>query len=276
MARRTAGDAPGTDLAALHDFAVAIARQAGAAVVAERARGSLTVGAKAGTELVTSADMASHRLLTEAIAARHPGHLVISEEGGEPDWEAVAGGAPAWVIDPVDGTANLAHGHPLTAVSVAFVTGGRSTVGAVHAPLLGETFSAARGQGAWLDGAPIAVRAAREVADAVVATGFPHVRDDIDALVRRVGLLVAHCRDIRRSGCPTLDICWVGAGRLDGYYETPAPWDVAAAGLVALEAGARRAHLTPPQPPLPEDLAPTDVVFAAPELLDPLVELLRR
>jgi myo-inositol-1(or 4)-monophosphatase len=251
------------------------ATHAGRVIVESRADASFTVNGKHGAELVTSADRAVHEHLSRVIGERFPEHVIVSEEtNSRPDWSAIANGTPAWIVDPVDGTANLAHGHPLTAVAIAYVEDGETQIGVVHAPYLGETYMGVKGAGSTCNGTALTVSDTTELRDALVATGFPHVRDDLGPVARRVARLVSECRDIRRSGCPTLDICWVASGRLDAYHESAAPWDVAAAGLIAREAGAVRTHLSPRPADTPEDLFGTDIVIATPALMTELISLL--
>ncbi|MBF9130798.1 inositol monophosphatase [Plantactinospora sp. S1510] len=247
-------------------FAVDVAHRAGA-ILAEL-RGRVDVEYKNGVEPVTEADLRSDALIREAVAATYPDHRVLSEEGAGP--ADLAG--PVWVVDPIDGTANYARGHPYVAVSIAYAVDGVVRAGVVHAPFLHETFTATRGSGARLNGVPIRPSDPPDLRRAIVSTGFPHYKADLDPLVERVRRLLAGCQDIRRASCPSLDICYVAAGRLDAHTESLAPWDVAAAGLVAVEAGAVRSHLEPDD--FPPDLAGNGFLVAAPAIHGPLVRLL--
>jgi myo-inositol-1(or 4)-monophosphatase len=248
-------------------FVVEVAEQAGAAMIELSGR----VGAeyKDDVEPVTEADRYSDELIRAAIAARFPGHRVLSEEG---DLITDLAG-PVWVVDPVDGTANYARGHPYVSVSIAYVVDGVVQIGVVHAPFLRETYTAVRGGGAHLNGTVIRPSTTRDLRRAVVSTGFPHRKTDLEPLLERVRRLLAHCQDLRRAASPALDICYVAAGRLDAHTETLRPWDVAAAGLIAVEAGAVRSHLEPAR--LPADLAGDGFLVAAPTIHDALVNLLR-
>lgn len=250
--------------------AVRAAQTAGRVIVARSTdRG---VAYKNDAEPVTQGDLLADRAILETLRAAFPDVPVLSEEsdGGEPpDLHG-----PVWVVDPIDGTANYARGHPYVSVSVAYAEEGVTRAAAVCAPFLGETFTAALGKGARLNGRPITVGSPGELRRSVVSTGFPHMRSDLGPLLKRIELLLTHCQDIRRAASPALDICWVGAGRLDAHTETLHPWDVAAASLVAREAGAVRGHLVPVPEGVPADLFGGGFLVSAPEVHDALMALL--
>lgn len=248
-------------------FAVDVARRAG--TVLTELSGRVGVEYKDGVEPVTEADRRSDTVIRQAVAARFPDHMVLSEESDRDTGFA----GPVWVVDPVDGTANYARGHPYVAVSIAYAVDGVVQAGVVHAPFLGETYTAARGGGAFLNGVPIKPSAPPDLGHAVVSTGFPHHKGNLDPLMERVRRLLTHCQDVRRAASPALDICYVAAGRLDAHTETLHPWDVAAAGLIAVEAGAVRSHLE--QSNVPPDLAGHGILVAAPTIHDGLATLLR-
>ncbi|MFH1571363.1 MAG: inositol monophosphatase family protein [Gemmatimonadota bacterium] len=147
------------------------------------------------------------------------------------------GRGPLWIVDPIGGTVNYTYGHPQVFVSIAFALDGQVQVGVVHAPFQGETFAAARGAGARLNGEPIRPSDSAELRRALVATGFPYERERREALLPRLRQVLLHCRGIRRAGSVAIDLCWVAAGRLDGFYETLSPWDIAAGRLMVTEAG---------------------------------------
>lgn len=248
-------------------FAVDVARRAG--VVLAELSGRAGLEYKDGVEPVTEADRRSDMLIRDSILEQHPDHRVLSEEGDT----AVDPAGPVWVVDPVDGTANYARAHPYVCVSIAFAVDGIVRAGVVHAPFLGETFTAVRGGGARLNGMPIQPSSPPDLRHSVISTGFPHRKTDLETLIRRVRLLLTHCQDIRRAASPALDICYVGAGRLDAHTESLGAWDVAAAGLIAVEAGATRGHLEPIVGP--EDLAGDGFLIAAPSIHAALATLLR-
>ena len=234
---------------------------------------SFDVRRKAGTELVTSADLRSDQMIREHLTNRFPDHRFLSEEAavdGEFDFSG-----PVWIIDPIDGTANYAHGNPYVSISVALALDGEPQVGVVHAPFLQETYAAARGGGSTCNGRPIHVSYVSNLSDALVGTGFPHVRSDLEQSLGRVRRLLTRCLDVRRTGSPALDISWVAAGRLDAHCESLAPWDIAAAGLIATEAGAVRGNLAVGDPSIPPELRGEEFIVATPEIFDSLCELLK-
>lgn len=259
------------DLKWMLDEAVAAATKAGELIVAWSREQSYVVHQKQGTELVTTADWRSDALIRAHLGAQFPLHRFLSEEvvvEGEFDFTG-----PVWIIDPIDGTANYAHGHPYVSISVALAIDGEPCVGVVQAPFLRETYAAVRGAGATCNGQPIRVSEVSELRHALVGTGFPHDRSDVAPALERVRRLITKCQDIRRAGSPALDIAWVAAGRLDAHTESLAPWDVAAAGLIATEAGARRGNLLSTSA-LPPALRGEGFLVATPGLYEPLYELL--
>ena len=238
----------GRDLAVELEWMKGLARRAGALMLASAEdRSSLDVRHKGQVDLVTRVDHELQALLVEAIGRRHPTDRIVAEESDRATDEA-ADARPVWYVDPLDGTTNYVHGHPFYAVSIACWKQGVPELGVVFAPALDELFSARRNAGATLEhpargGLPQELHASgcASLDDALLATGFPYARG---ARARLNLALCAHAltrvRGIRRAGSAALDLCWVGAGRLDGYWELDlGPWDVAAGCLVALEAGAR-------------------------------------
>ena len=262
-----------TKLRLMLDEAVTAATQAGDLIAAWSRQGSYEVRQKQGTELVTTADLRSDEIIREHLQAKFPPHRFLSEEvmiEGQFDFSG-----PVWIIDPIDGTANYAHGHPYVSISVALAIDGEPCVGVVHAPFLHETYTAMRGAGAACNGQPIRVSNVSELRRALVGTGFPHDRSDVTQSIERVRRLVTACQDIRRAGSPALDIAWVASGRLDAHSESLAPWDVAAAGLIATEAGAVRGNLLPSASSLPPALQGDGFIVATPGIFEALFQLLR-
>ena len=252
-----------------------LAFKAGKSIVEARQEQLLKFSYKDGVELLTSADLSADRLIRAGIESAFPDHSILSEESSPDlsDPDALLG--PLWIIDPIDGTVNYAYNHHQVAVSIAFACEGVVRAGVVHCPFQEETFSAVRGGGALLNGAPICASRCSELARALIGTGFPYDRDGRVALVDRLRKVLFACRDIRRIGSAAADICWVAMGRLDGYYETIQPWDFAAAALIAREAGARIGHLGGvPAGQLPE-LWGRELVVAAPGIYTALRALLR-
>lgn len=194
---------------------------------------------KKGTiDIVTDVDLAIETMFRELVAARFPEHRVLAEEfdsTDEPD-------SPyCWVFDPIDGTVNYAHGLPIFCASLALELEGQPIVAAVYDPARRELFTAERGQGARLNGAPIRVSGARTLLEALVCTGFPYnVHETVDEVVGLFGRFVARARAVRRLGSAALDLCYLAAGRFDGFWEQRLrPWDTAAAALIVEEAGGR-------------------------------------
>lgn len=221
----------------IHQFTLDIAQQAGALIAHERQ--TLDIRFKDNIELVTQADVAADTLITRAIQQTFPEHTIVSEELA-PD--SAADGDHVWIIDPIDGTVNYAHGHPQVAISIAYYQQGKAQVGVVHNPFLQETFHAIRGQGAFLNDESIACSQTGTLRRAIIATGFPYQKDTIPQLIARLQNILTECADVRRLGSAALDICWVACGRLDAYYESVKIWDMAAAQLIAREAGATVGH----------------------------------
>jgi myo-inositol-1(or 4)-monophosphatase len=186
-------------------------------------------------DLVTEADLASENILVERLRAAFPAHAIEAEEKVR---DAESGG-PRWFLDPLDGTVNFVHGLPCFAVSLGLFVEGVPEVAVVHAPRLAETFHAVRGGGAFLGARRLAVSGTASLAEAVFATGFPYRRADPRTNnVEHFARLVLEVRDLRRFGSAALDLAYVAAGRLDGYWELGlAPHDVAAGALLVREAG---------------------------------------
>jgi myo-inositol-1(or 4)-monophosphatase len=187
-------------------------------------------------DLVTEADVASERTLVERLRAAFPGHAIEAEEEVRDPESALR---PRWFLDPLDGTINFVHRLPAFAVSLGLWVDGVPEVAVVHAPLLGETFHAVRGGGAWLGERRLKVSETDELAEAVLATGFPYRLNEIQHTnlenFVRLSYLV---RGMRRMGSAALDLAYVAAGRLDGFWELHlAPHDVAAGALLVREAG---------------------------------------
>jgi myo-inositol-1(or 4)-monophosphatase len=194
---------------------------------------------KKGTiDLVTEVDVAVERMFRALIAERFPDHQVLAEEMGGAS--AVPAG-PCWVFDPIDGTTNYAHGLPIFCASLALEIDGIPEVAAIYDPNRKELFTAERGGGAFLNGVPLRVSSADRLVDALLVTGFPYdVHSRVDEVVGLFGAFVGQARAVRRLGSAAIDLCWVAAGRMDGFWEADLkPWDVAGGALVVAEAGGR-------------------------------------
>ena len=225
------------------------------------------------TDVVTAADTAVEALVRARLAQLRPGDPVVGEERGL----ATGDGAVTWVVDPIDGTVNFLYGLPWYTVSVAATRDGVSLAGAVAEPETGRLWSAARGGGATCDGRPLRVTDVAELAMTMVGTGFSYRVERRTRQAAFVAALLPRVRDVRRSGCATLDACGVAAGWLDAYVEHGTNWwDWAASSLIAEEAGAVVRTPPPPGRPAPDDgLGPDALVVAAPGVAEALTALLR-
>lgn len=219
-------------------FACRVAEEAGRILAGRLGRLSgADVTNKGRVDLVTAADHESERHVIASIRRRYPDHDVVSEER-EPEASVAS---ERWVVDPLDGTTNFVHGFPFFAVSIAFERDGVPELGVVHAPALGETFHAVSGGGAFRNGTRLRVSTTPRLIDSLLATGFPYDRwersdNNLDAFAR----LTMATQGVRRVGAASLDLAYVAAGRLDGFWEIGLkPWDVAAGGVLVTEAGGR-------------------------------------
>ncbi|MFW6092250.1 MAG: inositol monophosphatase family protein [Actinomycetota bacterium] len=226
------------DSAALLDLAVAVAREAGELVYQRRqavTRMAVSATKTTPTDVVTESDTAAENLIMERLLDARPDDAVLAEEGGRSGGES----GVRWVIDPIDGTVNYLYGIPQYAVSIAAQVAGETVAGVVHNPASGETWTAVRGRGAFLDGSPVHESGCERLDMALVATGFGY---DAARRARQAEVLrriMPSIRDVRRAGAASIDLCWVATGRVDAYYERGlAPWDLAAGSLIAVEAGA--------------------------------------
>jgi myo-inositol-1(or 4)-monophosphatase len=199
---------------------------------------AVRVDRKSAIDLVTEVDIEIEHMFRAMIEARFPHHDVLAEEFG-------VGTRPEathrWIFDPIDGTTNFAHGVPIFCASLALEVEGAIEVGAVYDPNRRELYTAERGVGAWLNGAPIRVSRAEAMIEALLVTGFPYsVHEELDALIALFRDFVGRARAVRRLGSAAVDLCWLAAGRMDGFWEAGLkPWDAAAAALLVREAGGR-------------------------------------
>ncbi len=198
--------------------------------------GAVRVDKKGTIDLVTEVDLAIEEMFRELIAKRFPDHAVLGEEQGG---SAEIPEGPCWVFDPIDGTSNYAHGLPIFCASLALEIGGVAELAAVYDPSRKELFTAERGKGAWLNGQPIRVSTRPELIDAMLVTGFPYdVHSRLDEIVGLFSAFVGKARAVRRLGSAAIDLCYVAAGRMDGFWERDLkPWDIAGGALIVSEAG---------------------------------------
>jgi myo-inositol-1(or 4)-monophosphatase len=197
---------------------------------------------KGDINLVTEMDMKSERAVVETLLASFPGHGVIAEE----ETTIRNGSGFTWIIDPLDGTTNYAHGYPCFSVSIALEQEGEIVLGVVYDPMREELFTARQGEGAYLNGRPIRVSGIDTLIKSLLATGFPYDRrvSEKNNMDYFHDLLMAS-QEVRRDGSAALDLCSVAAGRFDGFWELKLkPWDVAAGCLIVREAGGRVSNLS--------------------------------
>lgn len=224
---------------ALLDIALELALEAGRLLTEERPDVLRMTTKSSRTDVATHMDRASEDLLVAGILARRPHDGILGEEGGErPGTSGVR-----WILDPIDGTTNYVYDLPIWAVSVAAEVDGVVVAGVVEAPALGRRYFAALGDGAWEGdpGSPHRIRVTGEtdLGLALVTTGFGYAAARREQQAEDLRILAPRVRDIRRLGAASLDLSWVGAGLLDASFESGLkPWDLAAGGLIASEAGA--------------------------------------
>ncbi len=198
----------------------------------------MRIDKKGAIDLVTEIDLQIEREFRAMVAERFPTHVVLGEEfSGADERHQVA--EFSWVFDPVDGTTNFAHGLPIFCSSLALEVHGQPMVAAIYDPTRRELFTAQRGRGAWLNGAPLRVSSADTLMDALLCTGFPYtVQQKPEELIGLFGHFLAISRAVRRLGSAAIDLCYVAAGRLDGFWEQRLnPWDISAGALIVQEAG---------------------------------------
>lgn len=217
------------------NIAVKAARQAGNIIIRflDR-RDELTVTSKAPNDFVTEADQRAEQEIVSVIRKAFPDHAILAEESG---WHE--GDDFQWIIDPLDGTTNFLHGFPQFAVSIALRAKGRLEHAVVYDPLSQELYTASRGQGAYLNNHRIRVSRAKSLHGALLGTGFPFKQPQhLDTYLDTFRALHPHAAGIRRAGSAALDLAYVAAGRLDGFWEIGlSPWDMAAGVLLIQEAG---------------------------------------
>ncbi len=215
-----------------------MARDAGRILI-DRQGSNLKISSKGDINLVTEADLAAEKLIIDRINSYFPRHAILAEESGA---SAVDETAPAsewkWIIDPLDGTTNYAHGYPCFCVSIAAERDGKVELGVVYDPVRDEMFAAERGQGATLNARTIRVSEVEDLNRAMLCTGFPYdVRKRVD-FARHFIEFTMQAQAVRRDGSAALDLAYVACGRFDGFWEDGLnPWDVAAGLLLIEEAG---------------------------------------
>lgn len=218
------------------DLAMNAARHAGNHIESRRGSG-LDIDFKGRVNLVTRMDTESEEMIVNAISRAFPEHAVMAEEGRNRE----SSSPWTWVIDPLDGTTNYAHGLPVYAVSIGVLFHGFPRVAVVHAPALAETFHAVAGQGAFCNHKPIRVTERKRLDHCLLATGFPYDRQELaQQYLQPFEYFLSHARDVRRWGAAALDLAYVAAGRFDAFWEFGLKaWDTAAGALLVAESGGR-------------------------------------
>ncbi len=212
-----------------------LARKAGR-ILSEGYETQHRIDFKGEIDLVTEIDYRAEEFLLTELKQKFPGHQILAEESGGED-----GGGHQWYIDPLDGTVNYAHGIPFFCVSIAYAVNGVPTLAAIFDPLREELFTAERGKGAWLNDRPLRVSSETELSRCLLVTGFPYdIRNSANDNLNHFSRFVKITQGVRRLGSAALDLCYVAAGRFNGYWELSLkPWDLAAGILIAAEAGAK-------------------------------------
>ena len=218
------------------EFAINVAREAGA-LLRDKLGTSIEVSLKGDINLVTEVDLASERLIREAIATHYPRHQVLGEEGGLSESLSDY----RWVVDPLDGTTNYAHGYPVFAISLALEHQGEIVLGVVYDPMRDELFAAERGAGASLNNRAIRVSSTSDLMRSLVSTGFPYdIKTSRLTNLDHWANFAMNAQALRRDGAASLDLCYVACGRYDGFWELNlGAWDTAAGALIVEEAGGR-------------------------------------
>ena len=218
------------------NFAIETAREAGQ-ILLEKFGRKINISKKGDINLVTEADLASEKYIIEKINSRYPKHAILAEESGE---AIVEGATWKWIIDPLDGTTNYAHGYPCFCVTLALEHNGEIVIGVTFDPTRDELFASERGGGATLNNKPIRVSETPELKDALLVTGFPYDTRERENFVRHFTGFTHKSRGIRRDGSAAIDMAYVACGRFDGFWEEGLhAWDVAAGVLLIEEAGGR-------------------------------------
>ncbi len=217
------------------NIAMPAAREAGRIMLRNLNRlDQLNVTAKQENDFVSDVDRMAEAEIIRAIHRVYPDHGILAEESG-----TSGGEENQWIIDPLDGTTNYLHGFPQFAVSIAFRHRGRLESGVVYDPMREEMFVGSRGHGAYLNERRIRVSSCRSISAALLGTGFPfRTPEQLDQTIESLRLIMTKCRDLRRAGAAALDLAYVAAGRLDGFWEARlSPWDIAAGAVLVQEAG---------------------------------------
>jgi myo-inositol-1(or 4)-monophosphatase len=252
------------------DFPAVAAEAALRAGAIQKARygQQIQIHQKGEIDLVTDVDRACEDAILDVLRSRCPGHDIVTEETPL----ARTGSRYVWFTDPLDGTTNYAHGYPFFCTSVALTVDGQPVAGAVYDPIKEELFTAERGGGARLNGRPLRVSTCTALLRSLLVTGFPYdLRDDLAAKLQLFNRFMGHARAIRRDGAAALDMCYLAAGRIDGFWEERLqPWDMMAGTLLVEEAGGKVTRFDGS----PVGLRADEVVAANPALHEAMLEVL--
>jgi myo-inositol-1(or 4)-monophosphatase len=218
------------------NFAIRVAQDAGR-LLRDRLGTTIDIGHKGSINLVTDVDLASERLIREAISTYYPRHEILAEEGGLSE----SSSEYRWIVDPLDGTTNFAHGYPIFCVSIALEQAGETVLGVVYDPMRDELFAAERGTGASLNNRSIRVSKTDELIKSLLSTGFPYdIKTSNLTNLDHWENFAMNSQALRRDGAAALDLCYIACGRFDGFWELNlGPWDTAAGALIVAEAGGR-------------------------------------
>lgn len=218
------------------NLAIRVARDAGR-LLRDRVGTRIDIDHKGAIDIVTDVDLASERLIREAISTYYPRHEILAEEGGLSE----SGSEYRWIVDPLDGTTNYAHGYPIFCVSIALECKGEVVLGVVYDPMRDELFTAERDGGATLNNRPIHVSKTTELIEGLLSTGFPYdIKTSKLTNLDHWANFAMNAQALRRDGAAALDLCYVACGRFDGFWELNlSPWDTAAGALIVTEAGGR-------------------------------------
>lgn len=220
------------------NIAIRAARKAGNHIAKSLENAEKIESSQKGTnDFVTNVDKEAETIIIETIKSSYPEHCIVAEESGLIEGKDKG---VQWIIDPLDGTTNFVKGFPHFSVSIAVRMNGKTEVACVYDPMLNELFTAQRGSGAQLNNARIRVNQLKDLNGTVLATGFPFKqKQHSESYLKIVSALFVECADFRRTGSAALDLCYLAAGRVDGFFELGLkPWDMAAGELIAREAGA--------------------------------------
>ena len=218
------------------NFAIETAREAGQ-ILLEKFGRKINISKKGDINLVTEADLASEKLIIEKIRSRYPKHSILAEESGA---ASIENAVWKWIVDPLDGTTNYAHGYPCFCVTLALEHAGEIVVGVTFDPTRDELFAVEKGSGATLNNKPIKVSATEKLNDSLLVTGFPYDAREREDFARHFSGFTHRARGIRRDGSAAIDMAYVACGRFDGFWEEGLhAWDVAAGVLLIEESGGR-------------------------------------